>query len=130
MGRPRNGEPRPDTTLVAFRLSRALLQTIDEHAKRMSVTRTDAARDLIQRGLGTLGASSTSTSPESTTKRTAATRRKPLAVAQSSGARLDCTWCGARKGQPHRDRCPATGSLNGIFAVAAKAAARRGRSKP
>ena len=114
MGRPRNGEPRPDTTLVAFRLSRALLQTIDEHARRTSVTRTDAVRDLIQRGLGTLGASSTRPSSESTTKYTTATRRKTLATAQPrTDAKRECTWCGACNGQPHRDRCPATGSLNG-----------------
>jgi hypothetical protein len=51
MPRPRKNEPSPDTTLVAFRLSRALLGAIDKHGKQISGTRSDAARDLLQRGL-------------------------------------------------------------------------------
>jgi hypothetical protein len=51
MPRPRKNAPPPDTTLVAFRLSRALLGAIDKHAKQTSENRSDAARDLLQRGI-------------------------------------------------------------------------------
>jgi hypothetical protein len=55
MARPKNGAPRPDTVLVTFRLARSLVAELDRHAKQMPLaappTRSDAARDLIQRGL-------------------------------------------------------------------------------
>lgn len=135
MARPRKGEPRPDTELVAFRFSRLLLQAIDEHARRMSATRSDAARDLVQRGLGTLDPSA-KLSGTSTAKRPIRSRtsKRPSSVSSSSSsvteprstAKADCGWCGARQGRPHYARCPgATSSLNGIFAVAARAANRR-----
>jgi hypothetical protein len=160
MGRPRKGEPRPDTTLVAFRLSRALLQVIDEHAKRTSTTRTDAARDLIQRGLGTLQAAFEEPPPRERAQRSSSTRMDvardvvqpefgtqafsketplPKAVANrtarkgrpSRSTKGPCGWCRTSAGEPHLDRCPvATGSLNGIFGVAARAAARNASGRP
>jgi hypothetical protein len=58
MARPKKDAPRPDTVLVTFRLARSLVAALDGHAAEMPVTgdglptRSDAARDLMQRGLG------------------------------------------------------------------------------
>lgn len=162
MGRPRKGEPRPDTALVAFRLPRAMLQAIDEHAKRTSTTRTGAARDLVQRGLGTLQAAFEKSPPPEHAQRSSSTRMDvardvlqpefgtqafsketppPKAVAnrtarkgrhsRSTKSKGTCGWCRTSAGEPHLERCPvATGSLNGIFGVAARAAARNASGRP
>lgn len=62
MARARLGAGNPDSVMVAFRFPRALVKAIDEHAKLMksrdrhlmTVSRSDAARELIALGLRTV----------------------------------------------------------------------------
>jgi hypothetical protein len=52
MARPKKDGPRPDTVLVTFRLSPALVAALDGYAMRQGLpTRSDAARELMSCGL-------------------------------------------------------------------------------
>lgn len=102
MARPRKGAPRPDTVLVAFRLSRELLASLDSHARRTSGTRSDALRELVTRGLGSFEAEDSARSMPNATNSAPKPRRKgrPQSAAET------CTWCLALRGQQHHAACP------------------------
>lgn len=104
MARPRKGAPRPDTELVAFRLSRSLIASLDAYAERLGGTRSDAVRDLLTRAIAAFPPTKAPRSAE--TRRAAKTR--PRSKRSKTGERVvePCAWCLAPAGEEHLDECP------------------------